>query len=233
MENSADLGAAVLGLVAAEGGDPAAVLADLVGSVERLVGLTAGAALLTEGAVRGVEASGPTGPRAALAAGFGQGPGGESARTGRPVHCADLARERSRWLVFAAKALAAGVDAAWALPLRHGPDTVGALLVLGPADAAPDLQVLGLLAEAAAVALLRSMASQRATTELHQLRTALTSRVAVEQAKGMLAVHGGVDVGAAFELLRGHARRNGRPLGEVATSVVHGATDPATILEWR
>ncbi|MEJ8279683.1 GAF and ANTAR domain-containing protein [Pseudonocardia spirodelae] len=233
MENSAEIGAAVLGLVAAGGGGPAAVLADLVGSVERVVGLTAGAALLSDGAVGGVVASGAAEPRAALAAGFGQGPGGESARSGRPVLCPDLGRERSRWLVFAAKALAAGVDAAWAFPLSHGPDTVGALLVLGRAGAEPDPQVLGLFAEAAAVAILHSAASDRTATELRQLRTALTSRVVVEQAKGMLAVHGGVDVGTAFELLRGHARRNGRPLGEVATALICGDTDPAIIIEHR
>nr|WP_062398684.1 GAF and ANTAR domain-containing protein [Pseudonocardia sp. AL041005-10] len=233
MENSAEVGAAVLRLVAAGSGDPAAVLTGLVGSVERLAGLTAGAALLSDGAVGGVVAAGPAGPRAALAAGFGQGPGGESARTGRPVHCPDLGRERSRWLVFAARALAAGVDAAWAFPLRHGPDTVGALLVLGTADAGPDPQVLGLFAEAAAVTLLRSAASDRTATELDQLRTALASRVVVEQAKGMLAVHAGVDVGTAFELLRGHARRNGRPLGEVATALIRGDTDPAIILGRR
>lgn len=211
-------------------GAPGPVLTDLVESVHRVSGLPAGAAMLSEGAVRGVVRSGPAQPLEALSAGFGQGPGGECARTGLPVLCPDLRRERSRWLVFATKAIAAGVGAAWALPIRHGDDTLGALLLLGPGTEDADLRVAEVLVEAAAVSLLRAAASERTAVETSQLRTALTSRVVVEQAKGMLAVHGSVDVGTAFACMRSHARRSGQPLRDLAAAIVRGDVDPAIIL---
>ncbi|MER5672027.1 ANTAR domain-containing protein [Pseudonocardia alni] len=86
------------------------------------------------------------------------------------------------------------------------------------------------LVEAAAVSLLRAAASERTAVETSQHRTALTSRVVVEQAKGMLAVHGSVDVGTAFACMRSHARRSGQPLRDLAAAVVRGDVDPAIIL---
>lgn len=230
MDTPADVGAAVLGLITMNDGTPGPVLTELVESVHRFSGLPAGAATLSEGAVHGVVRSGPAQPLEALSAGFGQGPGGECARTGRPVLCPDLRRERSRWLVFTTKAIAAGVGAAWALPVRRGDDTLGALLLLGPGAADVDLRVVEVLVEAAAVSLLRAAAAERTAVETSQLRTALTSRVLVEQAKGMLAAHGGVDVGTAFACMRSHARRSGRPLRDLAAAVVHRDIDPVIVL---
>ncbi|MFP5019312.1 GAF and ANTAR domain-containing protein [Pseudonocardia phyllosphaerae] len=227
MHTCADVGGLVLGLATAESGEPDAVLGRLVDAVGTRLGLTTGAAVLADGAVRGIAGVGPPRPREVLAAGFGQGPGGECARTGRPVLSTDLDRERPRWLAFVAKASAAGIGAAWALPVRHAEETVGALLLLGGRASEPDLDVAAVLAGAAAAGILRARERDRAEQEAGQLRTALTSRITVEQAKGMLAVHAGTDITTAFESLRSYARRNGRPLAEVASAVVHGEL-PAT-----
>jgi len=53
-----------------------------------------------------------------------------------------------------------------------------------------------------------------------QLETALTSRVIIEQAKGMLAERRGTSVEEAFQLLRKHARDHNASLQDVATAVV-------------
>lgn len=53
-----------------------------------------------------------------------------------------------------------------------------------------------------------------------QLETALESRVAVEQAKGFLAGRDGVDVNGAFRVLRETARRERRPMVDVAREVI-------------
>jgi AmiR/NasT family two-component response regulator len=53
-----------------------------------------------------------------------------------------------------------------------------------------------------------------------QLQHALDSRVAVEQAKGMLAERLGVSVDDAFELLRSTARSHRRRVHEVALAVL-------------
>ena len=53
-----------------------------------------------------------------------------------------------------------------------------------------------------------------------QLETALTSRIVIEQAKGMLAERRGTSVEEAFQLLRKHARDHNASLQDVATAVV-------------
>ena len=53
-----------------------------------------------------------------------------------------------------------------------------------------------------------------------QLETALESRVVIEQAKGIVAVAAGVDVQAAFDLIRGAARSRRVALHSVAAAIV-------------
>lgn len=54
-----------------------------------------------------------------------------------------------------------------------------------------------------------------------QLQTALTTRVVIEQAKGIIAHTHAVSVDQAFELLRRHARSHNARLIDVATAVVN------------
>jgi hypothetical protein len=59
--------------------------------------------------------------------------------------------------------------------------------------------------------------------EVAQLRQALTSRVWIEQAKGVLAATQGVSPDAAFQQLRARARSSSRKLAELAQEVVQEA----------
>jgi GAF domain-containing protein len=69
--------------------------------------------------------------------------------------------------------------------------------------------------------LIGSIADARHKTELTaQLQLALTSRVLIEQAKGVLMEREGVDAEHAFELLRRRARSSERKLAEVAREVI-------------
>ncbi|MEQ3552109.1 GAF and ANTAR domain-containing protein [Pseudonocardia nematodicida] len=229
-----DLAAATLALATTGARDPSRVLGGLVDSLHRLFGVAAGAALISGGTVHSVSSAGPDGPRAAVSVGFGQGPGGDCARSGRRVVCEDLTRERTRWLAFAAKAAAAGITHAWALPIHGTADvTLGALLLLGNHDDPPDLRAAGLLAAATASAMDRAAEWESVDQERRQLHTALQSRIPIEQAKGALADRAGIDVDAAFGLLRGHARRHGLSLTEVALAVVGGEIDPAALVAGR
>ncbi len=54
-----------------------------------------------------------------------------------------------------------------------------------------------------------------------QLQTALTSRVAIEQAKGVLAARLEIEMEEAFELMRKRSRDERRRLVEVAEEVVN------------
>jgi ANTAR domain len=62
-----------------------------------------------------------------------------------------------------------------------------------------------------------------------QLQTALESRVAIEQAKGMLAERFGVSLDEAFELLRAAARANSVNLQLLAMEVVRSTETPPAI----
>ncbi|MGY1709840.1 PAS domain S-box protein [Geodermatophilus sp. SYSU D00758] len=66
----------------------------------------------------------------------------------------------------------------------------------------------------------RRRAQERLAELNEQLETALTSRVVIEQAKGMLAERRGTSVEEAFQVLRKHARDHNASLQDVATAVV-------------
>jgi len=63
-----------------------------------------------------------------------------------------------------------------------------------------------------------------------QLQNALNSRVAIEQAKGVLAERRGVGVDEAFTLLRAHARNHHLRLTDLARAVADGSSTDAELL---
>lgn len=65
-----------------------------------------------------------------------------------------------------------------------------------------------------------ALGHQEARKIAGQLQQALTSRVVIEQAKGMIAARKGVSVDEAFGRLRRYAREHGAVLSEVARAVV-------------
>jgi hypothetical protein len=83
-----------------------------------------------------------------------------------------------------------------------------------------DQLVAQTLAHIACVAILQEHPPSPATV-LPQLRSALVSRVLVEQAKGYLREILGVSVEEAFRLLRRYARSHGDHLSEVARRLIH------------
>ena len=62
-----------------------------------------------------------------------------------------------------------------------------------------------------------------------QLQQALDSRVAIEQAKGILAERYTIDIDDAFRILRRSARSNRMRLHELATRVVGSPVTPPEI----
>ncbi len=71
---------------------------------------------------------------------------------------------------------------------------------------------------------------EAAREKIAQLETALQSRVVIEQAKGILAERLGIDVDAAFGILRHAARSHRTKLHEVAARVVHERVTPAPVV---
>jgi AmiR/NasT family two-component response regulator len=77
------------------------------------------------------------------------------------------------------------------------------------------------------------MAEQQLIRELQtknaQLETALSSRIVIEQAKGILAERYRLDLERAFAVLRGAARSNRVKIHELAAAVVSSPRTPTAI----
>ena len=119
-----------------------------------------------------------------------------------------------------------------ALPLRLRGEAIGALNLFhrtpGPLPEA-DLLLGQALADVATIGILQERAIRRGEVLNEQLQTALTSRVVVEQAKGVLAQHHGLSMDAAFDRLRRYSRNHNLRLAEVARQLTTGELNPATI----
>ena len=152
-----------------------------------------------------------------------EGPCLDCFRSGAPVLVEDLAAAAGRWPRFVPVATQAGFRSAQALPLRLRGEVLGAFGLfrhaagsMGPADAASAQA----LADVATLAILQHRAVHDAQLLADQLQLALNSRVAIEQAKGIIAEHAGVGMEEAFSRLRGYARAHHLRLSDAAESLV-------------
>lgn len=162
-----------------------------------------------------------------------EGPCFDCYRSGEPVMVDDLSEATERWPAFAPFATYTGFYAAHAFPLRLRGRVLGALNLFRsePGGLTPaDVSAGQALADVAAISLcqLRAMGDAQLVTD--QLQRALHSRIAIEQAKGILAERGGLGMDEAFSRLRGHARSSQRLLVDVAAEVVSGTLSPDVVL---
>nr|WP_225858992.1 GAF and ANTAR domain-containing protein [Streptomyces albicerus] len=152
----------------------------------------------------------------------------ECFRTGTPVSAPDVTTQTHRWPLFAAQAHRSGFAAVQAMPMRLREETVGTLNLFrtdaGPFEPVGTL-VTQALADVATISLLQQRTAHRDTVLNEQPQTALSSRVLIEQAKGKLAEHQGIDMEQAFSALRGYARAHNRRLSDLARTFIDG-TEP-------
>ncbi len=159
-----------------------------------------------------------------------EGPCLDAFRTGEPTNHQDLRAGSGRWPAFSAAAHEAGFQSVLALPLRLRDVTIGALnlfsVEMTPMDER-NLIVARAFADLAAISVLQHRAASEAQRLNEQLSHALTSRIVIEQAKGLIAERAGVDVAEAFSRLRRYARDNQLRLTDVAQTAVDGTLDPS------
>ncbi|HEX9466844.1 MAG TPA: GAF and ANTAR domain-containing protein [Acidimicrobiia bacterium] len=166
---------------------------------------------------------------------YEEGPCLDCYRGGDPVRCDDLRDATDRWPRFAREALAVGCTSVYAVPMRLRHQTIGSLNLLRAqpsplADA--DLAAAQALADVATIGILQYRATEEQRVLAQQLQHALDSRIAVEQAKGVLAEHGHLRMEAAYSALRRYARDHNQRLADVACAVVD-RTLPADALMLR
>ncbi|MCT2586350.1 ANTAR domain-containing protein [Actinophytocola sp. S1-96] len=209
------------------------VLSLLADRCVRLLDVTAAGSLLVDrgGRRQGTGGSDAESSRLCL---LEDGPGHECYRSGEQVHSTDLVAA-ARWPEFSARAVAAGFLSVHALPLRSRGEALGGLLLLrserGMLDKA-SLRVAQALADVTATGLVQARSLRRQADLAAQLQHALTSRVVIEQAKGVVAERLRVGVDAAFNALRRHARSTNTRMTDLAMAVVNGDFE-IDRLRWR
>lgn len=161
-----------------------------------------------------------------------EGPCYKAFFTGDEVLVDDVDAMEEEWPAFVPAARALGITTAAAVPLLLAGQSIGALNLFrteARAFSRRDLQLARLLCSVATVGIVHDRRQRDHDQLTRQLQSALESRVCIEQAKGVIAARAGVNVTAAFEMLRSAARASQRPLTELAADIVAGRL-PATRL---
>ncbi len=154
-----------------------------------------------------------------------------SAAEERKLFRIDDLRAEERWKDFCEMACTHGVNSVLSIPFIPLDDPIGALNIYSFTRAAFDdvrEQVGSLLAQQAAIALANSQAFAGASELNEQLRTALSSRDVIGQAKGIIMEREKVDADQAFNILKSMSKRSNRKLREIAQEVANSVAKSAT-----
>lgn len=163
-----------------------------------------------------------------------EGPCFECFQRGQSILTEDLDSDTDRWPQFAPAALGEGFRSVQAIPMRVRGATVGALNLFraepGPLSA-PDIVLAQGMADIAAIALLQERSVREARGVVEQLEGALTSRVVIEQAKGIVAERARIGIDVAFVRMRTYARTRNLRLSDVARQLIDGGLDAVAVDE--
>jgi GAF domain-containing protein len=161
-----------------------------------------------------------------------QGPCLDAYRGGAVAMSMEPEEAEQRWPQFGAHAREAGLASLAGVPMRLRTDRVGALNLFSRRPGGlseEDQHVAQALADIATIGVLQARAIHDGQVVATQLQTALESRVAIEQAKGILAEHMAISVDDAFGLLRTYARTHNIKLTDAARRVVSGTLNPSSL----
>lgn len=219
--------------VLADLSDVTEALEQLVGRVSGLLTLPgSGVGLVSEGRLVFGAASGPTiAQLERIQEATRSGPGDTAWRTGATVVVDDLMIGGGRWPQYRRAALALGIHAVAALPLRTKGRSVGALVLYARAGHRWDVSELAaaaVLVGLTAGYIVNASAYRQQVELIAQLRRALESRILLEQAKGFLAARRNITPDEAFEAIRTHARNHGATVRAIADAIVTAGFEPST-----
>ncbi|WP_239092086.1 GAF and ANTAR domain-containing protein [Streptomyces sp. SID14478] len=159
-----------------------------------------------------------------------QGPCVDTFHTGQPLLHVKVADPEviNVWPQFAAAATALGFTTTHAIPLQLRESVIGAL-GLFQKDPDPlsneDILLAKALAGMATISILQQRTLAHSEVERSQLQYALTSRIILEQVKGILAERWQVSVDDAFTALRAYARAHHHRLTQLALNITQGTFD--------
>lgn len=163
-----------------------------------------------------------------------QGPCLDCFYSGEAVWAAGLTEMERRWPEFARAAEVVGFGSVHALPMRLRDHALGAIGLFNEGAVRlveADVVLAQALVHVACVGVLNARNLRDRGVVNQQLEHALSSRVVLEQAKGVIASSGGLEMEAAFAVLRHYARSHGRRLSEVAAEVVDRRLRADTLID--
>lgn len=165
-----------------------------------------------------------------------QGPCMDCFTSGEALMNVDVAQMTDRWPLFATAAAQAGYRSAHAIPLRLRGQVIGAMNLFTAAEEPLTPQDVALgqgMADIATIGLLQQRRALEQDFLTEQLQVALSTRVVIEQAKGVLAERAKVSVGEAFSWMRAQARRTEQTLTTIAHAVLEGSLAVDDLLRER
>jgi GAF domain-containing protein len=215
------------------------VLDELANDCVRLLGVTA-AGLLLAGPGKELHVVAASSERTRLLELFqlqrDEGPCLDCYRTGQSVSAPDLEAQSATWPAFTEAALMTGYRAVYAVPMRLRQQVIGGLNLFGAEVGAltePARRLAQALADMATITILQERALRESEEVAAQLQVALVSRVVLEQAKGVLAERGDLNMDDAFQVLRKYARDHNQRLQDVSRGIVSGTVDANAVLATR
>lgn len=163
----------------------------------------------------------------------GSGPCVDAAHDMNPRSVTDTAELEQIWPTYGSAFVAAGYRALFARSLRENEQPIGALNLFSGSDAPLsdcNVHLAQALADIAALAVVQQGRADSAALAA-QLQEALNSRIVVEQAKGVIAEHAGVDMATAFAALRSYARARQSKLSAIAHAVIAREIHPREFVD--
>ena len=201
------------------------VLTELTESVTAVLGLSgAGVTMADDGRLRFVTAvSEASGDLERNQEQQQAGPCRDAYDTGDVVRVTDVREESTRWPEFSAAATHLSVAGVAGIPMRLADQIIGALNLYASRPRVwsdEEIAVAGVLANVATSYVVNASKLRQQEQLTEQLQHALESRVVIEQAKGITAQQNSVTIDQAYQLMRGHARKNNASLRLVAEAIV-------------
>lgn len=159
---------------------------------------------------------------------LGEGPTRDAYSSGQLVEASDLeSYGGARWPGYTPAALAAGIGAVFAFPLRVGGTTLGVLTLYLSAPRTLDrsqMRAALVFAELVTELLMDSSMSAEPGELDSDHHVALSSHTYIYQAQGMVMVDLQITLPEALARMRAHAYATGQDLAGLATDIISGRT---------
>jgi GAF domain-containing protein len=161
-----------------------------------------------------------------------EGPCFDAYRQETAILCSSPEDAVARWPRFAPHAATNGFLSVSAVPMRLRSQVIGALNLFSTSPGAlseEDVRVAQAMADIATIGVLHERVVHDTRDLSAQLEFALESRIAIEQAKGIVAEHNHVSVDTAFEVIRRYTRNQNQLLSETARRIIDGTLAPRSL----